>query len=341
MSAVEPSLERLFPPDPPRELGLVFLIGMPRSGTTWVTWLLTHHPQVVTFRHSGMFFCFDHLQKWWTRDIKYTKGGALEQDGAYALASSAEALDPAELARVLRSVAGHVFERLVRDSPGTRAVVDQTPEHISLWPFVRRVLPEARLLHVVRDPRAVYSSIRSAADSWAAPGSFPRSPIQIARRWRKLLGAARELRDSGDGYHEVFYEKIHAEPQSELERLHRWMGLDTDPELVERSIAASRIDKLRANAKAPTGFFRRGSAGGWRDELSPSEIKVIEHEAGDEMEAWGYELCYPRLAKKPLRLRSYEAVSRLVRRKRGGRVMRLVEGALARTSRTLDLMRSE
>lgn len=340
MSTADQSLDGLFPLQPERDLRLVFLIGMPRSGTTWITWLLTHHPEVVTFRHSGMFFCFDHVQKWWTRAIKYTTGGTDGED-AYSTASSADVLDPDELALALRGLSNHVFARLTEHSPAIRAIVDQTPEHIALVPFVRRVFPEARLLHVVRDPRAVYSSIRSAADSWAAPGSFPRSPVQIARRWRKLVSSVRELRQSGDGYHEVFYEQFHAEPHAELERLHRWIGLSTDAALVERAVSASRIDKLRENAKAPSGFFRRGSAGGWREELSSSEIKIIEHEAGDEMEAWGYERLYPRQTKKPLRLRGYEAVSDVVRKKRGGRVMRFFEGALARTTRTLDLMRSE
>lgn len=341
MASPDSTLAQSLPAGPPAGLRLVFLIGMPRSGTTWITWLLSHHPEVVTFRHSGIFFCFEHLQKWWTRDIKYTTGGGSRGNGAYATSSSAQALSETELERVLRGLGSHVFERLASASPAARVVVDQTPEHISQIAFVRRVFPEARFLHVVRDPRAVYSSIRSAADSWAVPGSFPRSPIQIARRWRKLLAGARALRDGTDQSYELFYERIHAEPAAELERLHRWLGLDTDARIVADSIAASDIEKLREHAQAPRGFFRRGSAGGWREELSASEIKVIEHEAGDEMAAWGYEPIYPRRAGKPLRLRAYDTLSTFVRKKRAGRLMRFFEGALARTTRTLDLMRSE
>lgn len=343
MASPDRTDETSLPADPPAGLRLVFLIGMPRSGTTWVTWLLTHHPAVVTFRHSGIFFCFDHLQRWWTRDIRYTTGGGGGGEGSagtYATASSAAALSETHLDRVLRSLGSHVVERLSRETPGARVFLDQTPEHISLLPFVKRVFPEARFLHVVRDPRAVYSSIRSAADSWAAPGSFPRSPIQIARRWRKLLSGARSLRGS-DKCYELHYERIHAEPAGELERLHRWLGLDTDARLVAESVAASDIEKLREHGKNARGFFRRGSAHGWREELSASEIRVIEHEAGDEMREWGYELVYPRSASKPLRLRAYDKVSGFVRRKRPGRLMRFFDGALARTNRTLDLMRSE
>jgi len=338
MAIADPSPETRFPADPPRDLGLVFLIGMPRSGTTWITWLLTHHPQVVTFRHSGIFFCFEHLSKWWARDIKYTAGG--ERSDGYATSSSAAALRQEDLHEALRSIGAHVFRRLASDSPGTRVVVDQTPEHISLIPFVRQVFPEARFLHVVRDPRAVYSSIRRAAEAWALPGSFPRSPIQIARRWRRLVSGARELRDSAGDHYELHYEAIHSDPEGELRRLHEWIGLDTDPELVHASVEASRIDKLRANAVAPSGFFRRGSAAGWRDELSASEIRVIEHEAGEEMQRWGYELVFPDRHEKPLRTRSYDRLAGYVRR-RGGRVMRFVDGTLARATRALDLMRSE
>ena len=342
MASPDLTVETSLPADPPAGLRLVFLIGMPRSGTTWVTWLLTHHPAVVTFRHSGMFFCFDHLQKWWVRDIRYTKGGGGGGNGAgtYATASSAETLSEARLDRELRSLGSHVIERLTRETPGARVFLDQTPEHIALLPFVQRVFPEARFLHVVRDPRAVYSSIRSAADSWAAPGSFPRSPIQIARRWRKLLAGARALRGS-DKCYELTYERIHAEPAGELEKLHRWLGLDTDARLVAESVAASDIEKLREHGKNARGFFRRGSAHGWREELSASEIRVIEHEAGDEMREWGYEPLHPRGAAKPMRLRAYNKLSDIVRKKPAGRLMRFFDGALARTNRSLDLMRSE
>ena len=340
MDSIPTSFDQTFPADPPKDLRLVFLIGMPRSGTTWITWLLTHHPEVVTFRHSGMFFCFEHLQKWWTRDIKFSSGTDLGEDG-YEMSSSAEKLEEEELCQLLRRTGSHVFERLTREAPNARALVDQTPEHIALTPFIRKIYPEACFLHVVRDPRAVYSSIRRAADSWAAPGSFPRNPVQIARRWRDLVIKARALRETDANLFELSYEKIHAEPEAELRRMHEWIGLGTNDELVKKSVEASGIDKLRAKAKAPSGFFRRGSASGWREELKASEIKAIEHEAGAEMQEWGYELLYPSQQKKPFSVRSYDAMSKLVKKKSGGRIMRFFEGTLARTNRALELMRSD
>ena len=336
----EPPFDALFPADPPRDLRLVFLVGMPRSGTTWITWLLTHHPQVVTLRHSGLFFCFDHLRQWWQRPVKYTNGERLGE-GGYETASTADLLEEGELAQLLRRTASHVYTKLAHDAPNALAIVDQTPEHIAQMPFIRSVFPEARFLHIVRDPRAVYSSIRRAADSWAAPGSFPRNPIQIARRWRRLLEGARALRESDADLFELSYETALEAPERELARLHEWIGLESDADMVQRCVDASSIDSLRKNAKAPSGFFRRGSASGWREELKTSEIRAIEHEAGDEMRAWGYELCFPDQRKAPLRVRSYDALAKVVRERRNGRLMRFFEGTLARTRRGLDLMRSD
>ncbi len=339
MASVATSPGTRLPADPPEGLRLVFLIGMPRSGTTWVTWLLSHHPEVVTFRHSGLFYCFEHVWKWWTRDIRYTSGRRLAAGDAYATASSADALSPDELTGVLRGLGARVIERLCASSPGARAFVDQTPEHIAQVDFARRVFPEARFLHVVRDPRAVYASIRSAADSWATPGSFPRNPIQIARRWRRLVAGARVLQDGGERCLELSYERLHAAPEAELERLHRWLGLATSPALVRAAIAASDIAKLRESAPAPSGFFRRGSARGWEEELPPSVVRVIEHEAGDEMARWGYERRWP-AGRVPLSVRAYDRVAGAVRGRRG-RLVRAALGALARVNRTLDLMRQE
>ena len=42
----------------------VFIIGLPRSGTTWMMWLLAQHPEVVALQQSGMFLPIKRMEEW-------------------------------------------------------------------------------------------------------------------------------------------------------------------------------------------------------------------------------------------------------------------------------------
>ena len=42
----------------------VFIVGCPRSGSTWTTFLLSHHPQVATFQHAKVFDYLVKMERW-------------------------------------------------------------------------------------------------------------------------------------------------------------------------------------------------------------------------------------------------------------------------------------
>src|SRR5262249_11522215 len=50
---------------------------------------------------------------------------------------------------------------------------------------------------------------------------------------------------------------------------------------------------------APRGFFRKGEVSGWKAEMSGSEVRALEHLAGELMRALGYETVTPRGAPAP------------------------------------------
>jgi hypothetical protein len=93
-----------------------------------------------------------------------------------------------------------------------------------------------------------------------------------------------------------------------LNDIFTWLGLDVDSGFCERAIEACAIEKLRAKTanapwsleREPENFYRKGTAESWRDDLSLSDVRVIEYIAGDLMDALGYEASRPR--RKPLSL---------------------------------------
>jgi hypothetical protein len=165
------------------------------------------------------------------------------------------------------------------------------------------VFPDAYFLHVVRDPRSVYCSQKSAAKSWADPTRFAYDPFSIGEEWVHDVTRARKIAEATPRYHEVRYESLRREPVKGLGAILRWLELPHDEALCERAVAACSLENLRKGDHAPKGFFRKGEVSGWKAEMSRGELRALEHVAGAAMREFGYEPTTPAGAPAPLSVR--------------------------------------
>ncbi|MEM7198716.1 MAG: sulfotransferase [Planctomycetota bacterium] len=295
----------------------VFVIGFPRSGTTWAMYLLTQHPAVVGAQQTGLFHALQPLEDWWHRAggagrrvVTADHSGAGE--GAFERRRLADTLGHDTFYEVAREVADRVFRRVTAVLPSARAVVEQTPENIEFASLIQRLYPDAYFLHMVRDPRAVFSSWRKSLQTWAKHNEFVSSPVQVARKWCEYDERGHELAAQTERYRLVRYEDLLANGPEMLEELCAWVGLPADRAFCEQAVEACSIDKMKKNVDAPKGFFRTGRADSWREEVPSSALKIIEHVARDTMERLGYECVTKRSARPPARLWAYDTTSRLL-----------------------------
>lgn len=291
----EPTQERS--PGPHRH---VFIVGCPRSGSTWTTFLLAQHPEVATFQHAKVFDYLVWMRKWYRNKTGISFIVNPEAEGEARNTFLEAALGEEQLAHLCGHVASGILAAVAEARPGARVVVDKTPENGHLAEFILQCLPEAHFLHIVRDPRAVFCSHRSASKAWAK-WEFPTQPVDGARYWRTDMEAALAIRELTPNYREVRYEDLKENGAAELARLYEWLGLEASTESCERAVAASTKDKVRPNKALPKNFVRKTPEGGWRAELSPRDARVIEYLAGDLMERLGYERSQP-AGGKPLRV---------------------------------------
>lgn len=147
--------------------------------------------------------------------------------------------------------------------------------------------PEARVIVVRRDPRAVVASLQALH----ARAGGPRGHVlSYARHWRKE--AAFLARHAGDPrIVPVTYERLVANPVAEAERLCAALGVPGDAAMLD----ASRLrDALGAPwtanssyADGPAGIAT-ASVGRWREELDHATVSLVELVCGPEMEREGY-----------------------------------------------------
>jgi hypothetical protein len=291
----------------------VFIVGCRRSGTTWTMLLLGQHPRVLALQQIDFFRRLAHFGRWFAaRDdfgacalTTQARPGIPSQRTADGLARVhiADALPPERYAELVRPLADSVYDQLASINPEAMAVVDQTPEYVHVWEEILRVFPDAWFLHVVRDPRSVFCSQKSAARSWADPTRFAWDPLSIGEEWVHDVKRARAIAAATPRYLEVRYESLRRETEKGLAEIFRWLELPADEALCQRAVAACSLEKLRKADHAPKGFFRKGEVSGWKAEMSAGEVRALEYVAGGLMRELGYETVTPQGAPAPFSAR--------------------------------------
>jgi hypothetical protein len=136
-----------------------------------------------------------------------------------------------------------------------------------------RVWPEARLLHLVRDPRDVARSwieFGWSGNAWAA-----------AREWRELEQSWRAVAAKlpHEQVFELRFEDLVADPPNVLARVCAFLGLPYSDEM------------LRYHEHSTYGPVDPAQVAKWRSALSPTAQRLMEGELGAFLDAHGYERC--------------------------------------------------
>lgn len=163
---------------------------------------------------------------------------------------------------------------------------EKTPQH---WQSIGRItalFPQARFVHLVRDPRDVVAGLLEM-DWWEN-----NSARKTAKHWRNAIRAAvdHRLRDP-DRHLTVRYEDLVERPEPVLRDICGFLGVSFHPAMLShrasarRSFAPGEIE-YKGLATEP---IDRSRTGRYRTRLSASQIRVIEATVGVErMRELGY-----------------------------------------------------
>ena len=253
----------------------VYIVGVPRSGTTLLRLMLDAHPEVsippethfvpavLALRSDG-----DDLR----REIFAVVTGADSWPDFHVPAEAfRQAL--ADIRPFDRAAALRCFYRLYAGRFGKARWGDKTPGYTNHLRAIQELLPEARFVHVIRDGRDVALSSR---DLWFGPGADLEAQ---ASNW---LWRIREARQQGQGcthYLEVRYEDLVVDTRVVLERVCRFLELPYDPIMeAYHHTAAARLNEL-GDRRYPNGSImvpaeRRRSFFAWT--LRPPDVSRIE-----------------------------------------------------------------
>jgi len=193
----------------------VFIIGMPRSGTTLTEQILARHARVLGIGERN--FAGQALHT-------FTKA---RDDCDISSLERLQHPDPERIRELADDYLGTLDELKGRaDKPGAVRVVDKLPDNYSLLGWILTLFPGARIIHCRRDPRAVALSCwmtQFASIRWACKEGHV---VERIRQYRRIMRHWREV--IPDRFIELDYETLVANQEVESRRLVDWIGLDWD-----------------------------------------------------------------------------------------------------------------
>jgi hypothetical protein len=263
----------------------IFVVGVPRSGTTWIQRMLAMHPDAWGLLETYMFSRRRGLGALLDSAPQSPDG----EDMDLPPPGLGRVLDRGELVAELRALA---VRWLTRDSDGARFVIEKSPWHLSDIDVIAEILPEARFVHVIRDGRDVAVSVVAARSSWSrveqpSEGATVREVADLWADAMRQRETARTLLD--ERLLEVRFEDVKANPARECARLFSHCAMPHDDELVARVVEATEFG--RADRPHGEGWpSRAGQVGQWRERFGLRDGWSFERRAGEVLDATGYEL---------------------------------------------------
>ncbi len=193
-----------------------FIIGMPRSGTTLTEQILNAHPQILGVGERP--YALRSLLRWTRcKDVAAALEAVVQPDLA----------PPAEAARWHLQQLEALAQKSARQIPPQR-IVDKMPDNYQWAGLLHVMFPNARLIHLRRDPRDIalsnwmnlFAQIR-----WANQLDHIAHRLlahhRLMKHWRQHLPAGVLI--------EIDYEELAAQPEQQARALIAGLGLQWDP----------------------------------------------------------------------------------------------------------------
>ncbi len=192
---------------------VVFVLGMPRSGTTLTEQVLASHSEVcgageVSYAHDCARMASSMIKKPFPQCVADLSGAQLAEIGAYYLSRH-----------------GSLTES------GTW-IVDKTPLNFQYIGFMARALPNALFIHCHREPidncfsihRIPFDEKQTYAHSLESLGKYYLQYRKLMAAWHKLYP---------DRILDVSYEETVEDLRAQCERMLEFLGLEFEPQLLE------------------------------------------------------------------------------------------------------------
>jgi hypothetical protein len=271
----------------------VFVIGCHRSGTNLLYDILMSAGGFAVYRSSSPVYSTliplsgglavaknrEKMMQLWLRSKQFRRSG-LEPDEVRSQIQD-NCRNGGDFLRI-------VLGEIARHGSATRwAVYD--PDNILHIPTIKREIPDALFVHIVRDGRDTALSLNKMRGVRPLWWDRTRDLFAVALNWQWTVRKGRQYGQSfPDDYTEVHYEDLVNDPRQTLARLGAFLDHDLDYDRIQNA-GIGRVSNPNTTWKeeSPAQFH---PVNRWKEKLSERDIAALEMLIGDCLQEFGYSL---------------------------------------------------
>ena len=185
------------------------------------------------------------------------------------------------------------------DSP---FLVVKEPNGTEAAPLLGSTLPGSRILFLLRDGRDVLDSLLDAVSpgGWLEGADTARVASSAGRleflrtnavAWLYRINAVQRALDAHppELAHTVRYEDLRADTHAGLRGIVDWLGVDPGEAAMQEAVSALSYEAAPAEGKGRGKSLRFASPGRWRDSMSRKEQKAVLELIGPKLTELGYD----------------------------------------------------
>lgn len=279
--------------------GPLFIVGMPRSGTKLLRDLLNRHDKVSIPEVESHFIPYflskyeqvnpDLIDQLWLEleNTPYFK--LLNETGVtFDKKDFLEKVDKNSWASIFEYLLKNGVPKTARSLKNEKNIIwgDKTPGYLNHVSLLKEVFPQARFVHIIRDPRDYSLSVKK---TWG------KSLYRAAYRWSQSISQAqKEAAAFQKDYLEVKYEDLVVEPAKVIKQIAAFIDIKFD----KKMLTLSKPSETHSQSTKGQAKIVKSNIAKFHKALSKNQIRAIEELNYNLMKKLGYKIYYAKQAKK-------------------------------------------
>lgn len=269
---------------------LLFILGVPRSGTTLLRVMLDSHPNLAVGPECPWIAgSYGKLTSF--RDLYESL-----RDDPRGPVKNFEGVTEDHAARALGAAIDQLLFSFAKSRGKTRWV-EKTPNHLADLPFLLKLFPDAKFVHIVRDGRDVACSSYKERKTWGPElwnpeGMIANTRLNALRRWVDWLHRFEDWEREYDfNVLQIFYEDLVRSPREVLGQVLDFFEEPWSDNVLNYKQHKHDLPSWEAGSR---DVVRRenvsdSSQGRWRNEFSQLECLIASGFADPTLIKYGYE----------------------------------------------------